>query len=293
MIQKIAILLTCHNRKEKTLTCLTSIYNCYIPAGYTFDIFLVDDGSTDGTANAVKDEFPFVKIIEGSGSLFWAGGMRLAWLEAINEGYNAYLLINDDVVLFDNALQLIIETHQYALKQFRIGGVYVSTTIDKETNTISYGGSIMRKSILGNRSKMVVPSDTPINCNLANANILFVNANVVEKIGVFDLKFKQSFADFDYSFTAFKNNLPVLVCPGIGGYCNNDHANNWSSAKSNLRKRIAYLYSPKGLEYKEYMYYIRKHFPMSLPYYYMMVWLKTFFPGVWDKFKRKQAFKTY
>jgi GT2 family glycosyltransferase len=286
MIQKIAVLITCHNRKDKTLACLTSLYNCIIPDGYVWDIFMVDDGSKDGTASAVNERFPLVKIIYGSGNLFWAGGMHVVWSEVINKGYDNYLLINDDVVLFENVLQSMTDTHQYALTHYGIGGIYVSSTVDKSTNNISYGGTLIRKSLFGIEYKVVVPSDVPLNCQITNANILFVNSHVVEKIGIFDPKFKQSFADYDYSFTAYENSLPVLVCPGIGGYCKNDHVNNWSSVNSTVKKRIAHLYSPKGLEYKEYMYYIRKHFPLSLPYLFIMVWLKTFFPGIWDKYKK-------
>jgi GT2 family glycosyltransferase len=286
MIKKIAVLLTCYNRKDKTLACLTSFYKCNIPNGYVFDIYMVDDSSTDGTAIAVKESFPHVKIIHGTGNLFWAGGMRIVWRETINKGYDGYLLINDDVVLFENVLQSLIETHDYALTHYGIGGIYVSSTIDKSSNIISYGGTIIRKSFFGIKYNAVLPSEVPLNCQITNANILFVNSNVVEKIGLFDPKFKQSFADYDYSYTAYENNLPVLVCPGTGGYCKNDHVNNWSSVNSTIQKRIKHLYSPKGLEYKEYMYYIRKHFPLSLPYLFIMVWLKTLFPGIWDKYKK-------
>ena len=55
MDYKIATLLTCHNRKEKTLKCLNSITAQHIPKQVgKIDVFLVDDGSTDGTSEAVK-----------------------------------------------------------------------------------------------------------------------------------------------------------------------------------------------------------------------------------------------
>ena len=54
----IAVLLTCHNRKEKTVACLTELYNCTIPANYAFEVFLVDDGSTDGTAQYKAHSIP-------------------------------------------------------------------------------------------------------------------------------------------------------------------------------------------------------------------------------------------
>ena len=286
MTKKLAVLLTCHNRKSKTIACLSSLYKCRIPDDYAFEIFLVDDGSTDGTTSTVKEGFPSVNIISGSGNLFWAGGMRLAWSEAVKNGYDTFLLVNDDVELYDTFFLSIVETHKYSLEHFGIGGLYVSSTVDERTNTITYGGTIVKKNFYGNHYKMIIPADKPISCQITNANILFVSADVVKKVGTFDTRFTHSLADYDYSMTAYENKVPVLVCPGIGGHCENDHIKNWLSINSTFKERLNYLYSPKGLAYKEYLYYISKHFQRSLPYLFMMLWLKTAFPSIWDKYKK-------
>lgn len=48
-MQTIAILLTVFNRKEKTVKCLQHL-NIQLPLqGYKTDIYLTDDGCTDGT----------------------------------------------------------------------------------------------------------------------------------------------------------------------------------------------------------------------------------------------------
>ena len=65
-MDKVAVLLTCYNRKEKTLACLSSFYACEMPSNYQFEIFLVDDGSTDGTSLEVANQFPQVIIVAGS-----------------------------------------------------------------------------------------------------------------------------------------------------------------------------------------------------------------------------------
>jgi glycosyltransferase involved in cell wall biosynthesis len=62
----IAALITCHNRKAKTLACLSSLYNCTMPENYAFDVFLVDDGCTDGTADIIREKFPQINIIQGN-----------------------------------------------------------------------------------------------------------------------------------------------------------------------------------------------------------------------------------
>src|ERR1044072_5261743 len=105
-MKKIAVLLTCFNRKEKTLTCLDALKKAI--GALSFDvsvaIYLVDDGSTDGTAASVLSRFPEVNLIHGSGNLFWAGGMRLAWETALKAEMDYFLLLNDDTYLYESSL---------------------------------------------------------------------------------------------------------------------------------------------------------------------------------------------
>ena len=55
---KVAILITCYNRKAKTLRCLDSIQGTLGPWRDKIDakVFLTDDGCTDGTADAVRKQ---------------------------------------------------------------------------------------------------------------------------------------------------------------------------------------------------------------------------------------------
>ena len=92
---RIAALLTCFNRKEKTRKCLESLF----AVRPNSDVYLVDDGSTDGTSELIAELFPNVHIIIGSGDLYWSRGMYTAWKEAIKEDYDYYLWLNDDVEL--------------------------------------------------------------------------------------------------------------------------------------------------------------------------------------------------
>lgn len=284
-MKKIAVLLTCHNRREKTVNCLTSFYNgiLFYKKNYSFKVFLVDDGSRDDTSRIVHLKFPEVKIIQGHGDLFWAGGMRKAWIEAINcDSYYAYLLLNDDVILKKDFFENFLETHQFSLKKFNVGGVYSSSTIDECTKEISYGGQkIIRNHLLMN-FELVIPNNIPQPCDMTNANILWVSGSVVDKIGTFNPVYTHGIADYDYSLTAIKANIPVYLTPGIGGSCIDDHGSNWKSTNTSLLERIEFLKDPKGLAYKEYLYFIRKHFPLYLPYSFMTLWLKTLLPVLWE-----------
>ena len=66
----IAVLLTVHDRKNKTLRCLENLYKQVLPNYLRLDIYLTDDGCTDGTPEAIKRQFPKVHIIKGDGNLF-------------------------------------------------------------------------------------------------------------------------------------------------------------------------------------------------------------------------------
>ncbi|WP_158602630.1 glycosyltransferase family 2 protein [Proteiniphilum sp. X52] len=284
--QNIAVLLTCHNRKIKTIDCLSSFFKATIPTEYELDMFLTDDGSSDGTGEAVKSLFPQVKVLKGDGNLFWAGGMRLAWKTAMDEkSYDAYLLINDDVVLCPDFFVHLLETEAYSLAHTGKRGIYSGATTDDE-GRVSYGGSVIKKNHFIMTAQKLEPASQPQRCEFTNANVLWISADVVDEIGIFSEKYTHAIADFDYSLQAVKKQIPVWLAPHVCGVCNYDHGKKWKDSAVPLKERIAWMKSPKGLAYNEYMYYIRKHFPMYLPYSFFLMWMKVFFPFIWERFKK-------
>src|SRR5437899_4628819 len=92
---RIAALMTCHNRVACTTQSVRALKDQAVP-GTSLDLFLVDDGSNDGTAQAVVNIFPQATILTGDGNLFWCGGMRWAFDQAIKNNYYFYFWLNDD-----------------------------------------------------------------------------------------------------------------------------------------------------------------------------------------------------
>jgi GT2 family glycosyltransferase len=88
---KIAVLMTCFNRREITLKCLNYLFENSFLDEHHIQVYLVDDGSKDSTAATIRDHFASVKIIQGNGNLFWGGGTRLAFQEALKNDYPFYL----------------------------------------------------------------------------------------------------------------------------------------------------------------------------------------------------------
>ena len=276
---KIAVLLATFNRREKTVSCLRNLFDQPLPAGVELEVFLTDDASSDGTQGSVKREFPLVNLFNGSGSLFWAGGMRNSWTEAKIYDFDFYLLLNDDTMLRHDAISTLV----YHANKSEKPAIYIGSTADS-SGKISYGGhKLYSKSKV--KSFNLYSEIESLECDLGNANIMLVLREVVQSIGILSESYTHSIADFDYTLRAQKAGYKAIVLPGIMGYCIDDHGNNWKSAKVSLSDRIKYLKSPKGLAYDEYLYFIKQHFPRHFPAAFTKLWLKTLFPGLWDRFK--------
>jgi GT2 family glycosyltransferase len=280
---KIAVLLTVFNRKEKTLTCLQSLYNQKLGEDVTFEVFLTDDNSTDGSTTAVNKKFPDVKVFNGSGSLFWAGGMRNSWSKAVKTNPDFYLLLNDDTLLLDTAIAQLLNYNN--LKTDNIPAICIGSTYDELSGNISYGGQKLLKKNKVQYSS-IQSENKYIECDMANANIMLVPKEIVNEIGILSEEYTHSIADFDYTLKAKKAGFKNIVAPGYLGTCTDDHGKNWKSADVPLSERIRYLKSPKGLGYAEYLHFIKTHFPLHLPAAFTKLWLKTLFPVMWEKFKK-------
>jgi GT2 family glycosyltransferase len=281
MIYHLAILITSHNRKQKTLACLKTIFEQEDISDIQYSIYLVDDNSSDGTLEAIQSTYPTVNVFKGDGKLFWAGGMRAAWGEAVKASkFNYYLLINDDVILFKDTFKKLSND----IKLVTDNAILVGSVMDKSTGEITYGGRRLKNSYNISSILMTPDGKSPQPCDLGNANIMLVPAKVVEQIGILSDGYTHGIADFDYTIKAKKAGIPSYISSSYNGYCANEYDISWLNTTS-LKQRVDYLYSVKGLAYKQYLHFIRKHFPLYLPQAWLSLWLKTIFPFLLKKDK--------
>jgi GT2 family glycosyltransferase len=282
---KIAVLLTTFNRKEKTLACLKKLNQQELPKDIELEVFLTDDASADGTAAVVNAQFPLVHVYPGTGHMYWAGGMRNSWQYALKTLPDYYLLLNDDTFIADDAITRLLQCCVSYYKQCLNYAICVGRTKDPDSGKLSYGG---RKLYSKHRiqSYLVPDNQEIVACDMGEANIMLVPREIVDKIGILSCKYTHAFADIDYTLKAQKAGFKVIIPPGILGDCKNDHGKNWKSSDTRLSQRVKFMYSPKGLAYKEYLYFMHQHFPLQTPAAFFKIWLKTLFPIVYDRFKK-------
>lgn len=279
----ISALLTCHNRRPKTMTCLKSLikaietYNNNHNDIINIEIFLVDDGCTDGTAEAAREVIPDVNVLhifQGDGNLYWAGGMRFCWRKALkhHDKWDYYLLLNDDVELMENVFDELFEAQRYAVRHYGKEGLVSGITCDQHDETkMTYGGKVWVNKFLGT-VRHLPPTGEPQLCVLTNANILLVSKTVVDDIGIFYDGYTHGCADSDYSVMATRAGFPVVLTSHFCGRCESDHDTKKETAmkikRMSFKERKAYFNYPIHSN-KDYLLFVWRVMPLRYP----MVWL--------------------
>lgn len=290
---QIAVLLTCHNRRKKTIVALKSLmkaedyYNKCGPQKIELHFFLTDDGCSDDTASAsinlLKER---ITIIKTDGNSYWAGGMISAWRAALNTGFQweFFLLINDDVEFFPTMFNDLFETHFYSYNLTGKNGVYTGFICDKNNPLkVLYGAKEYPKSWLS-KSYHLQPTGIPQECKITNANLLLVSKDVVEKVGILFDGYIHGGADWDYGITASNAGFPVFTTHGFCGSCENDHITDSQEkdlvTKMSFRERKKYLLKPTK-EYKDTLLFLKRNYPSKLFIAKLAFILNLVFPRVY------------
>ncbi|HYW91996.1 MAG TPA: glycosyltransferase family 2 protein [Gammaproteobacteria bacterium] len=216
---RIAVLMACHDRREHTLECLRNVHRQALRPGDELDVWLVDDGSSDGTADAVLRDFPHTRVFYGDGSLFWAGGMRKVFAAAMGEGYDFYLWLNDDTHLRDDCIVTLLETYEAEVRNGGKSPVVLGSCVDPDTGEISYGGWLLASQRFPVRSGRVPIAKTAQACDVGNGNCVLIPREVAESVGNIDPAFVHGLGDFDYTLRVRKAGFPLLVAPGVAADC--------------------------------------------------------------------------
>ena len=228
------------------------------PSDFSLEVFLVDDGSTDGTAEAVREIWPEANIIRGDGSLYWCGGMRVAWAEAAKADPDYYLLLNDDTIIAADAIAELLALAPSPHDEV----IAVAPIADPETGEVACGGH------LKHAPRPVIPLGSPATCDTMNANCVLVPRAVYQKIGIFHRIYTHAMGDLDYGFLATRNGIRVMQAGRVlGQSTTNTTERTWLDRNLPRRERFRLLwFSPKGLPFREWATYCRRNMGWIWPY---------------------------
>ena len=283
----IAVLMTCYNRKIQTISCLNALFAQDQMDNFQLHVFLVDDDCTDGTGDAVRQHYPQVTVLRGASNLFWNGGMRLAFSEALKGSFDYYLWLNDDVILYPNAITNLIDTEKLLKKKSGKPAIIVGAMQDGKTGDLTYSGNRIKGWYAPLSYERIVPENVPILCDTVNGNCVLIPCDIARKVGNLSKEFTHGAGDYDYSLRAKKLGFSSYVAPGYVGTCpQNEIAGTCLDKSLPLEQRRQMLKKPTSLPpAKEWMFFARRHAGVLWPLYWLRTSIRIYMPSIWLFFR--------
>ncbi|MFZ6017745.1 MAG: glycosyltransferase family 2 protein [Nitrospirota bacterium] len=96
MQPKISIVVLNWNGYRGTIECIESLKKVTYP---NYEVVLVDNGSTDGSEEILREKFPDVPFIQTGENLGFAGGNNIGIRHALSNGADYVILLNNDTVV--------------------------------------------------------------------------------------------------------------------------------------------------------------------------------------------------
>lgn len=194
----IYIVIPVHNRQEYTIACLNSLRRQSVNG---FNVVVVDDGSTDGTVDILRQRFPEVLCIPGDGTLWWAGAMNRGVTCALEKGARYIVSLNNDTEAASDFVHRMSESARKHPET--LFGAYI---LDIDSQRPEYGGSRMNWKEgnvqlldtipLGQRKGLHEVTHFP-------GRGLWIPSEVFTEIGLFDADtFPHTAADYDFTLRA-------------------------------------------------------------------------------------------
>ncbi|GAB2851589.1 glycosyltransferase family 2 protein [Hymenobacter ruber] len=195
------------NRLPYTRACLNSLRQ---QTRTDFRVVVVDDGSTDGTAEVLANEFPEVEVVTGDGNLYWTAGVNAGIRRALALGATRVLTMNNDVLALPDFIERML-----AYADQHPTAVLGALELDAATGEPVYGGERLDWSTNTRHDLLteLAPSERhglhPV--TYLPGRGLLIPLAVIEAIGLFDEKrLPHYLADFDYTSVARRHGFPVF-----------------------------------------------------------------------------------
>ena len=244
------------NARELTLQCLRSIYD--YTSGIRFEVIVVDNASTDGSAEQIKRAFPSVQIIRVPQLQGFSSNSNLA----IRQGVARYVLVlNNDTTIHDDAftgLVTFMDEHPAcgaAGCQLRNpDGTLQFVSARRKRNLYTYVciqlllQETFPKSRLFGREYLPYPQyfGPPIEVDVLSGACMVVRREVLETVGLLDEEYYLYCEDIDWSLRIKQAGWQIYYVPHISV----THLGNQTISKTRVRGRIE--------EYRSLVRYFRK-----------------------------------
>jgi GT2 family glycosyltransferase len=212
----VSIIIVNWNTKELLLQCLESVYQT--AKGIEKEVFIVDNGSTDGSGAAVKERFPEVKLIQNDRNLGFARANNQAL--SLSKGKHL-LLLNPDTMVREGAIEKLISFMEAYPKAGAAGAQLINPDGSKQNsiaNFPSLATELLNKSLLRRLFPGRFPGkervyDGPIEVGSVIGACVMVRRKAVEEVGPLDEHYFLFLEETDWCYRMGKAGWKVYHVP--------------------------------------------------------------------------------
>jgi GT2 family glycosyltransferase len=237
--ESVCIVIPVYNRLKTTLKCLETLQQQGNLQRYR--VVVIDDGSTDGTKQAIESLYTQVTILPGNGNLWWTGAIAKGMQYAFSQGDDFFIWLNDDTLPETNTIAAMVSRCQQHSNLIVTAQCYQSQEMIYPT----YGGH--KKNLLS-LTRLFAKPNTVIQCDCTNGNLVCFPRSAIEKIGYPNSeKFPQALADVIYTWQAKQAGFHIEILGDARAICQfNPMEANWLTSSIPMRSRWKILNSPKS-----------------------------------------------
>ncbi len=209
----VSIIVLNYNGREDTMACLRSLEHLTYSRVTTI---MVDNASSDGTADAVRRLYPNVTVMETGTNLGFTGGNNVAIRYALEHGADYILLLNNDTIVAPDFLNVMVEVMEQD-KSIGVTGPMIYYHNNPETIWTA-GGVIDWKhgttSMIGlNQMDMSQFGLSPTTVDFVSGCALLARREVWEKVGVLDDKFFMYYEETEWCVRASRAGFKIALVP--------------------------------------------------------------------------------
>jgi GT2 family glycosyltransferase len=202
---EVYVLLPVHNRRDVTMRMVACLQ---AQTFQDFRLVVIDDGSTDGTAAAIRRAIPDVVVVQGTGRLWWAGALQRGfdWLRRHDVAGDAIVLImNDDVAVADDFV-----ARGVALLRARTRTLLHAQYVAPNGSPVESGQSFDVEKL----AFSVHDGRRPLNCLTTQA--LFMRWSDMRAIGGFHPRLLPHYlSDYEYTLRAHRLGFDLVTSPTL------------------------------------------------------------------------------
>lgn len=254
---KIFLIILNWNGKEVLKECLESIEKIDYP---NYEVIVVDNGSIDGSQKAIKEDFPYVHLIENEKNEGVAEGQNIGIRYALEKGTDYVFILNNDVTLDKNILKELLKV---AESDDKIGIAGPKIYYSEEPNKIWQVGRFVnwKKGTCRIEGYEIDIGQYDEIKEVDFLGVILIKKEVIEKAGLYNPAYFAYWEDTDFCVRAHKAGFKVVYVP---------EAKIWHKVSYTTGKISGFFeyYSTRNMFWFMRQYATRKQFLSFLVYFF-------------------------